>query len=72
MSERIKSFLITFAVPLLMLAAALGAAELRIQAKEDQAKHDLDVAQLWAWDKATYELVLDMRCETKPTDRRCK
>lgn len=72
MTERIKGFLVTFAVPLLMLAAALGAAEFRIQSKEDQAKHDLDVAQLRALDKATYELVLDMRCESKPSDRRCK
>lgn len=71
MTERIKSFLVTFAIPLLAFAAALGAAEFRIQSKESAAEHALDIQKLESRQKAAYDLLLDMRCETKPTDRRC-
>ena len=72
MTDRAKSFLVSFGIPLLMLAFALGAAQWQLNAKEDAATHKEDIQRLEAQQNAAYSLLLDMRCEQKPDDRRCK
>lgn len=72
MSDRTKSLLISFGVPLLLFAFALGAAEYKLNQKEDAATHAADIQRLEARQAESYSLLLDMRCESKPSDRRCK
>lgn len=72
MTARMKSLLIEVGIPLLMLASALGVAEYRIDKKEDASDHALDIQKLQSQQEATYSLLLDVRCQQEPNDRRCK
>ena len=70
--ERIKSFLATFAIPALLLASAWGVLQYRVEKKEDTSTHNADIQRLESRDEAIYDLLLDVRCQQQPNDRRCK
>lgn len=72
MTERVKTFFVQFGIPLLMLFSALSVAQYQLTQKEDTSSHRVDVLRLEARQSATYELLLDVRCQQMPSDRRCK
>ena len=72
MTERVRNILSVWGIPVALFLMAMGAAQLELRLKEDQSEHDLDVERLQARDAEVYTLLLDIRCEQKPTDRRCK
>ena len=72
MTERVKSFLAQFAIPALLLASAWGVLQYKVDKKEDASSHAADVQELQSQQEATYSLLLDVRCQQEPNDRRCK
>lgn len=72
MTDRAKSLVIQFAIPLAMLIAALSVAQYKLEKKEDASDHAADVHRLQSQQEATYSLLLDVRCQQEPNDRRCK
>lgn len=82
MTERIKSLLATYAVPIILALMALGAAQLELRQKESERDHAIDIQRveakarddvqiLKARDEELYTLQLDILCAVKPKDRRC-
>ena len=72
MPERLKSLFTQFGIPILMLFSALSVAQYQLTQKETISAHNLDIQRLEAQQTATYELLLDVRCQQDPNDRRCK
>lgn len=72
MTDRAKSLLVQFAIPLVMLIAALSVAQYKLGQKEDASAHQTDIQRLEARQDAMYSLLLDVRCQQEPNDRRCK
>lgn len=83
MPARLKSLLLEYAPLIVLTLIWFGAAKYQLGQKEDASAHQLDVQKIEAetskGDQALqdrfnvlYNLVLDMRCEQKPNDRRCK
>lgn len=72
MPERLKSVLTTFIVPLLVLASAWGVLQYKVDKKEDVSLHNLDIQRLESRQNEMYSLLLDVRCQQEPNDRRCK
>lgn len=72
MTDRAKSLLTQFAIPLLVLAASWGVLQYKVDKKEDAATHAADIQRLEARQDAMYSLLLDVRCQQEPNDRRCK
>lgn len=62
------------AAPLLAMAwnAKVSTSDYRLDLQRIEADHDKDVRRLEARDSTVYTLLLDMRCDQKPSDRRCK
>ena len=72
MTERAKSILTQFAIPLLILAASWGVLQYKVEKKEDASAHSADIQRLESRQDAMYSLLLDVRCQQEPADRRCK
>jgi hypothetical protein len=72
MPERLKSLFVQFGIPILMLVSALSVAQYKLDRKEDASDHAADVQRLQSQQEATYQLLLDVRCQQEPNDRRCK
>jgi hypothetical protein len=82
MPERLKNFLLTYTIPLIIGAMAVGAARRELEQKEDGSQHALDIQRVEAKavndvqrlqerDEALFALQLDILCAVKPHDRRC-
>ena len=72
MTDRAKSLLAQFAVPLLVLASMWGVLQYKVEKKEDASAHASDIQRLQSQQEAMYSLLLDVRCQQEPNDRRCK
>lgn len=72
MTDRAKSLLTQFLIPALLLASAWGVLQYKVDKKEDAASHSADVQRLESRQDAMYSLLLDVRCQQEPNDRRCK
>lgn len=72
MTERIKSYLVEFGIPLLMLISALSVAQYQLTQKETIENHNADIQAIKSDQREFYSLLLDVRCQQEPTDRRCK
>ena len=72
MTDRAKSLFFQFVIPAAMLIAALSVAQYKLEQKEDASAHAADIQRLQSQQEATYSLLLDVRCQQEPNDRRCK
>ena len=71
-SAWVSRHLIQIILAVATASIAWGAATAELKQKENIADHQADVRQLKEEQNAAYSLLLDMRCEQKPNDRRCK
>ena len=78
----VERLILAFLIPVLVAAMALGGARVELNKKEDAASHVQDIRTVEAMhllqatkDSNRYDelknLVLDMRCDQRPSDRRC-
>ena len=50
----------------------VSTSDYRVDMQRIENNHTRDVQRLEARDSAVFTLLLDMRCDQKPSDRRCK
>ena len=78
----LERIILAFLIPTLVAAVAFGGAKVELAKKEDIASHTQDIRAVETLhllqatkDSNRYDdlknLVLDMRCDQRPSDRRC-
>lgn len=68
---RIEQWVMYLLIPVFAAAISYGAQSVRLEQKETREEHSTDIARLHARNEEIMSLLLDVRCEQNPHDRRC-